>query len=568
MGTTKMPAPIQPKKANGKHHKTWWIRKKVPFKLRAVVGKTEIWRSLRTEDERKANERIGSVSAKIEAEWKRAAAGAGLHENSVTGTQAPPLAPLHRDLVAVAGAAYRQIFEAKSDHPGSPFRWVSALASLSDDDPERDRFLEEAARDCLIEENASADDITVARFLPHFVAAHANAYRDLELAARGDYGQAAKSKYPERTTPKLDLVAFFEEFAAKGGLKGGVHGPTAKRWRPKIKMFTDWLGHRDLTRMTTTDGYGWVDNLTGKGFAIKSIRDVWIASLSATAGFAVQRRRVPINVFRGITVREVIDEGKDAEPQPQKQKGFILSQAEAILTATLATPSQLISEEMAAARRWLPWLCAYSGARVNELTSLYPADVAPDKETKIWCMTIKPSLEKTANWRTVPIHSHVIQQGFLKYVEKRRRAKLPLFYDPARSRGGKSGNPQFKKVAERIAEWVHGLGIDNVAPNHGWRHRFKSVARQVEMDREVEGFITGHRPKKAGSSPDYGDRWVKTMAKEIEKYPRYRIKALSRPQAPHKRSRRTREQIATDEAAKATRKVARATRAAPLTANK
>jgi hypothetical protein len=49
---------------------------------------------------------------------------------------------------------------------------------------------------------------------------------------------------------------------------------------------------------------------------------------------------------------------------------------------------------MAAARRWLPWLCAYSGARVNELTSLYPADIAPDKETNIWCMVIKPSLEK------------------------------------------------------------------------------------------------------------------------------------------------------------------------------
>jgi hypothetical protein len=34
------------------------------------------------------------------------------------------------------------------------------LASLSDDDPERDRFLEEAARDCLIVEKVAADDVT------------------------------------------------------------------------------------------------------------------------------------------------------------------------------------------------------------------------------------------------------------------------------------------------------------------------------------------------------------------------------------------------------------------------
>jgi hypothetical protein len=140
---------------------------------------------------------------------------------------------------------------------------------------------------------------------------------------------------------------------------------------------------------------------------------------------------------------------------------------------------------------------------------------------------------------------------------------LPLFYDPSRSRGGKPGNPQFKKVAERVGEWVSlGLGIKNVQPNHGWRHRFKSVARHVKMDREVEGFITGHRPKRQGASPDYGDRWVETMANEIEKYPRYRIEALSRPQAPHKRVRRTRAQIAAYETAKAARKAGRAIRAA------
>jgi len=74
-------------------------------------------------------------------------------------------------------------------------------------------------------------------------------------------------------------------------------------------------------------------------------------------------------------------------------------------------------------------------------------------------MVIRPSLEKTAQWRVVPIHSHVIAQDFLEYVDERRKLNKPLFYEPDRSRGGKPGNPQFKKVAERIGEWVHGLGI-------------------------------------------------------------------------------------------------------------
>jgi hypothetical protein len=51
-------------------------------------------------------------------------------------------------------------------------------------------------------------------------------------------------------------------------------------------------------------------------------------------------------------------------------------------------------------------------------------------------MVIKPSLEKTAQWRIVPIHSHVIEQGFLAHVEQRRKLNKPVFYDSARSRGG------------------------------------------------------------------------------------------------------------------------------------
>jgi hypothetical protein len=78
-----------------------------------------------------------------------------------------------------------------------------------------------------------------------------------------------------------------------------------------------------------------------------------------------------------------------------------------------------------------------------------------------------------------------------------------------------------------------------VAGNHAWRHLFKSMARHLKMDREVEGFITGHRPKNSNAGHDYGDRWVQTMSAEIEMYPRFDIPALKVIPAPHKRVRRT-----------------------------
>jgi hypothetical protein len=75
-----------------------------------------------------------------------------------------------------------------------------------------------------------------------FLKARQDAYRDVIRASKGDYSENPElKKLPKRTTPKVDLGQVFEEYAAKGGLKGGIHGPTAKRWRPKIAAFVKWL---------------------------------------------------------------------------------------------------------------------------------------------------------------------------------------------------------------------------------------------------------------------------------------------------------------------------------------
>ena len=83
----------------------------------------------------------------------------------------------------------------------------------------------------------------------------------------------------------------------------------------------------------------------------------------------------------------------------------------------------------------------------------------------------------------------------------------------------------------------------------------------MRMDREVEGFITGHRPKDSTAGNDYGERWIKTMSAEIEKYPRFKIAALTMKPTPHKRRRRTALQLAEADKAKVARKTARAKRA-------
>jgi hypothetical protein len=102
--------------------------------------------------------------------------------------------------------------------------------------------LDEAA-DILTAEGFDVTDGNVSRLVPPLAQAKVGAIADLKRAAAGDYSEdATLAKLPVLTRPALDLVKAFEEYATKGGLKGGALGPTAKRWRPKIKAFVKWLG--------------------------------------------------------------------------------------------------------------------------------------------------------------------------------------------------------------------------------------------------------------------------------------------------------------------------------------
>ncbi|PZA10763.1 hypothetical protein DNX69_15560 [Rhodopseudomonas palustris] len=394
MPVIKMPTPIKRPTSD-----FYWIRKKVPEKIRHLVGKTEVWASLQTKDQRQAFIRIGAVNAAIEADWTRLRADAARAPAAEEAVAPPPLKLTHQDLHAIRGELHSRIRNAHMQEPPTGFGLVRIVAA-------DEESLHLDAIELLEKGGYDVSPENVERLKPLLEKARGDAVKDLQHARLGEYDQIADlTKIPSRTTPALDLIRAFEEFAAKGGLKGGKFGPTAKRWRPKISAFCNFIGHRDLKRMTTADGYKWVDHLVEKGFARKSIRDVWIAALSATAGFMVERRKLDLNAFRGIRVRE--DDGAVAQREKLNseppRKGFNPEEAELVLRGTLSTPSHLISAEMRAARRWLPWLCAYSGARVNELTSLYPEDIKKGPKN-IWTLAIKPSLEKTNQWRVVPIH--------------------------------------------------------------------------------------------------------------------------------------------------------------------
>jgi integrase len=196
-----------------------------------------------------------------------------------------------------------------------------------------------------------------------------------------------------------------------------------------------------------------------------------------------------------------------------------------ILKAALAIKD--IKSPTKAACRSAPWLCAYSGARAGEITQLRGQDIEQCRGFVV--MKIKPEAGavKGSMPRTVPIHDHVIEQGFLDYVKSKGRG--PLFYNPVPNGANADTDitnpkrPRYVKTRERLAEWVRGPGITDteIQPNPAWRHTFKQRAARAKIEKVMRDAICGHAPKTVGDH--YEMPSPNDMAEALKQFPRYEI---------------------------------------------
>lgn len=330
-----------------------------------------------------------------------------------------------------------------------------------------------------------------------------------------------------QTPDPVSILALLESYISEAALAPA----TVKKWRRQVAAFVAFIGHDDATRIVLPDIVGWKERLLsepnsgGRIVSARTVRDTYLAVLKSIFRWAVSNGKLPLDPTLGVQVA-----GK--RKATARDRGLTDEEAAIILAATLAPPQGRLSRERSFAQRWIPWICAYTGARVNEISQLRGEDVM--RQDGIWAILITPEAGsvKTGVARTVPLHPHLIEQGFVAAING---IEGPLFFDPARHRGGKDGNPQYKKVGEHLAKWVRELGVTRttVWPDHGWRHRFKTQARLVGMDPETRDAIQGHAPRSEGEA--YGEVPTELMFREIAKLPRYVVSGVSFPSSRNRR---------------------------------
>lgn len=460
---------------------------------------------------------------------------------------------LRQDQIAALSGELHAIFMRGFEaEPGPPERWQRVIAEIDEAtryrvpveegvplseivDPERaaamERMFGRGADELLAAKALTIDAESRARLLEALARAKRDVAMVLERRAGGDYTpDQGSTKFPVWRAPAAIKPASQKAPVTPGG-KTSITGILADWWKEAqatgrkpsthesysntVDNFVAFLGHDDAAKVTPEDVVGFKDHRlastsprTGKPISAKTVKDSDLAALKTIFGWAAGNKRLPTNPAAGITIKL----GKRKVTRP---KGFTDDEAKALLKAADARQQGSEHRKTFAAKRWVPWLCAYTGARVGEMVQLRKQDVR--KEGDLWVIHITPEAGtvKTDEARDVVLHEHLIAKGFPDFV--RKSPDHYLFITPKATDGSIRGPWRTRKndLIEAARETVKD---PRVAPNHGWRHRFKTVGMEAGIDHRVLDAIQGQQARTVAET--YGDVTLKTRALAIAKFPR------------------------------------------------
>jgi len=446
----------------------YWFRRAVPADLRARVGKREEKRSLQTKDPSIARRRHAEALAEVEVRWANLRGGV----RTLSEREA-------HELAAVAHDRWLELYK---DNPSEQTTWrvdlgdrlwrppaalagplASNFLSEYDADAAKLRDMENwcraGAKDCLAARGLVVDqesELVLAKALSFAIQ---RASLTLARYAKGEFGVGPRAggaggvwQGNSSVMPDAGLPVPLAELAKGWSAERKPAPKTLYEWNRVLRQLQAFLGHDDASQIASEDLIAWKGSMVEAGLRPKTIQHAKLAPVRAILQWGVDNRRLAKNPADHVTI-EV------KAIATEKKRSFTDDEARMILAAALL--------EKDSVRRWVPWLGAYSGARVSELCQLRAGDVV--ELEGIWCMKFDPEagpLKNSSSERTIPLHPALIDVGFLKFVAG--VGSGPLFPHLQPDKFGKRGG-NGTKVSEKVgarprSAKADGLRAFTVAP--------------------------------------------------------------------------------------------------------
>ncbi|NVO55106.1 integrase [Rhodobacteraceae bacterium B1Z28] len=317
-------------------------------------------------------------------------------------------------------------------------------------------------------------------------------------------------KAPEPVSLKQLWTDYVQMRQQTGSMRDG-----GKQLSLAIETLRKFVRHNDAARLTKKDIIAWRDHLL-KSLSPRTVSDKYLSTVRSVLNWAVENDRLTENVAAQVK-----------QPKPKKiqsrEKGFTDPEATKILKASrtynpVTDDNGRIreTEHMIAAKRWVPLIGAFTGTRVTEITQLRKEDVRNEGNTWVIRLTPDAGTIKTGEYRDVPLHSQIIDEGFIEFVQN--AGPGPLFHHGADPKKYISAATQ---ISNRLASWLREVELvpDDVRPTHAWRHRFKSQCIELGILKRVYDAIQGHSGNDA--SDNYGDVSLKAKIDAIGRLPNY-----------------------------------------------
>jgi integrase len=193
------------------------------------------------------------------------------------------------------------------------------------------------------------------------------------------------------------------------------------------------------------------------------------------------------NPARAVKVRGALGEAKPRKP-------FSVEDLNAIFSSPVFTRGERPIGGAGDAAYWLPFLGLYTGARLNEIGQLRPEDVKTEGGITFIHFTDQGEglrLKQGGKSRKrVPVHPEVVRLGFLRYVDKMKKAKSArLFPDLKPDRLGHTTGRWSKWFGRFLDE----VGVKDPGKDfHSFRHTFKLAARECGIPEDQHDALTGH----------------------------------------------------------------------------